>query len=424
MREYCLDLQLHGKFAGGVSKSMELPVLSQQAKLKGLDVLSTGDILHKRWFSHVRENVVEESNGVYADKNGNCYFIVGGELEDKDGIHHLFYLPSLESALELRQRLLPFGNLDCALCGRPFVKLSPEKIAENVCDVGGVFGPAHSFTPYTGIYAFYDSLKSAYGSMSDKLYFIELGLSADTFLADLISENHAYSFLTSSDAHSPWPNRLGREFVKIKMHKPDFNNLKRAFCEREDKLITLNVGLDPKEGKYHCTACSNCFLKYSLADAVALNWKCSKCGHDIKRGVRDRIMLLKNTAEGVHPNFRPDYLHILPLLEIIQSALSVKGVNTKAVNSKWFELVELFGNEIKILTEVNESELIAEGIVGEFIVAFRKGFVIYLPGGGGKYGKPIVCRSEEEFNKVSAELKFESHCPDNAPQKKILSFLK
>src|SRR3989344_4208323 len=241
MKEYNLDLQMHGLYAGGVSKNMTIPVMAEQSKLKGLNVLVTADILHKKWFEHVKKNLEEESNGVYRDLKADCNFIVGGEIEDNKRIHHLFYLPSLESAEELREKFLGKGNLDCILCGRPKLRVTAEEFAQKVDDVGGVFGPAHSFTPYTGIYAFYDSLKNAYGEMHSKLKFIELGLSADTNMADTIKENHSYAFLSSSDAHSPWPNRIGREFNRIKMEKPDFKNLKRAIEERDEKKIVLNV---------------------------------------------------------------------------------------------------------------------------------------------------------------------------------------
>lgn len=424
MPEYTLDLQLHGKFAGGVSKNMEIPVIAGQSQLKGLDIVVTGDILHKQWFEHVKQNITEESNGVYSDQGGKINFIIGGEVEDKNKVHHLFYLPSLESAQELREKLAKFGNLDCIMCGRPYIRLSPEEIAQKISEAGGIFGPAHSFTPYTGIYAHYDSLKNAYGEMHRELLFIELGLSADTDLADTISDNHKYSFLTSSDAHSPWPHRMGREFARMKMQKPDFHSLKCAFAEREEKSITLNAGLNPKEGKYHCTACNNCFAKYSIRDAEHLKWKCAKCKYDIKRGVRERIEMLSDTERGIHPKFRPPYMHMLPLAEIIQSALKSKGVETKKVQSRWISLIEKLGNEISILVDAPEEELLrADAEIGEKIIAFRKGLVHYIPGGGGNYGKPIICNSEKDFARIKEEMKYELACPDGrGPQKSLEDF--
>ena len=424
MKEYNLDLQMHGRYAGGVSKNMLIPVMAEQTKLKGLDVLVTADILHKTWFDHVKKNLEEESNGVYRDLKGDCNFIVGGEIEYNKRIHHLFYLPSLEAAQELREKFLGKGNLDCILCGRPKLRVTAEEFAQSVDDVGGLFGPAHSFTPYTGIYAFFDSLKDAYGEMHKKLEFIELGLSADTNSADRIKENHSYTFLSSSDAHSPWPHRIGREFNRIKMNKPDFKSLKKAVKEKDEKLITLNVGLNPKEGKYHCTACNSCFSKYSLEQAQQLNWKCLKCSGQIKRGARDRIEILANVKEGLHPSFRPKYVHSLPLAEIIQQAVQTKGINTKAVQSKWKDFIERFPNEIFVLVDASESELNeVDTRIAEKIMAFRKNLVLYIPGGGGDYGKPIICSSKEEMEQKKIELKNElAGISDIANQKTLGQF--
>ena len=82
------------------------------------------------------------------------------------------------------------------------------------------------------------------------------------------------------------------------MNKPNFINLKKALKEKEEKLISLNVGLNPKEGKYHLTACQSCYAKYSLKQAEKLNFKCIKCGKQIKKGVKDRILELQDTEKN------------------------------------------------------------------------------------------------------------------------------
>ena len=57
MKEYNADLQMHGIYAGGVSKSMLIPVMAGQARLKGLDILVTADVLHAKWMEHLKENI-------------------------------------------------------------------------------------------------------------------------------------------------------------------------------------------------------------------------------------------------------------------------------------------------------------------------------------------------------------------------------
>ena len=140
MKEYYSDLHTHGLYAGGVSKNMTIPVMAEQSKLKGINVLATADILHRTWMDHAKKNLEEESNGVYRDLKGNCNFIIGGELVDNKRIHHVFFLPSLESAEELREKVKDFGILDCVMCGRPKLRLSAEQVAEKIS-----YTSAHDF---------------------------------------------------------------------------------------------------------------------------------------------------------------------------------------------------------------------------------------------------------------------------------------
>ncbi len=401
VKEFNCDLQLHGPFAGGTSKNTQIPILAEQAQLKGLQVLSTADVQHGKWLEHLKQNVVETENGVFSDKNEKVHFIVGTEVEDQNRVHHLIYLSDFSRAAEFREKIKPFGNLDCSMCGRPIIRLSPEQIAEIVVDLNGIIGSAHSFTPYTGLFSKHDSVEKAYGKMASKILFLELGLSADTDWADRISANHQYSFLSSSDAHSPWPHRLGREFNRIEMKKPVFSELKKALEEREGKKIVLNAGLDPREGKYHETACNNCFAHFSMKEAEQFKWLCPNCRNPIKKGVKDRILELADLKEEKHPKFRPPYLHLLPLAEIIQQSLGVENVLSKGVQSKWKDFVERFENEIAVLVDVQEKELLEfDSSIGKFILAFRNGWVHYSPGGGGEYGKPFIALSKEEFEEL------------------------
>ena len=290
--------------------------------------------------------------------------------------------------------------------GRPTLKANAETLAERVVNAGGLIGPAHAFTPYFSVYSHFDSVKQCYGKMYEEIKFLELGLSADSYFADLIEENHNFHFLSCSDAHSPWPHRIGREFVCIELKKPNFAELKKAFDSRKEGVFTLNAGLDPREGKYHCTACNKCFQKYSFEDSVKLKWRCPKCRGLIKKGVKDRVMELAKFKEEIHPEFRPPYLHIIPLAEVIKIALGIENVMSVKVQRLWLEFVERFNSEINVLVDAPVVELQElNEPVGRKIESFRKGFVHFIGGGGGNYGTPIICDSKEEFERKKVELK-------------------
>jgi len=70
--------------------------------------------------------------------------------------------------------------------------------------------------------------------------------------------------------------------------------------------------------------------------------------------------------------------------------------------------VERLGRETKILVdepvvsiaEINES-------VAKKVESFRNGWVHYVSGGGGNYGRPVICDSAEEFERKGLELERE-----------------
>lgn len=419
MKEFNCDLHFHSPYAGGVSKNMLMPVLAEQAKLKGLHVIGTSDILHKDWLKHAKENLVE-SNGVYRHKEFDTAFIMQTEIQCQGRVHHIIFFPSIESVEELKRKFEGKGNMDSFGCGRPVIRMPAEEIAEKVSDVNAIIGPAHAFTPYFSIYAHFNNFEELYKSQAENIKFMELGLSADSYFADLIEENHKYVFLSNSDSHSPWPHRIGREFNRIRMKNPDFNSLKKAIEMKQNHEITANIGLDPREGKYHCTACTECFARYSDEDAERIRWKC-RCNGIIKKGVRDRIMELANFKKEIHPEFRPEYLRIIPLAEIIQLAFGIKNVQAKKIQSVWRDFIDQFGSEINVLLDepiINLSDINNE--IAKKVEAFRKGFVLYTPGGGGNYGKPIICNSIEELEKTEIELKNELSCETQIKTQKSL----
>jgi PHP family Zn ribbon phosphoesterase len=104
-------------------------------------------------------------------------------------------------------------------------------------------------------------------------------------------------------------------------------------------------------------------------------------GGRIKLGVADRVNLLADYEEPVHPLHRPPYLHIIPLAEIIALALGHKSVTTAGVQKSWSELTQS-RTEIEVLMEADLADLKAEPRVVESIQNFRMGRVEVMPGGG------------------------------------------
>jgi uncharacterized protein (TIGR00375 family) len=271
--------------------------------------------------------------------------------------------------------------------------MNGAEIQELVRNNGCIMGPSHAFTPWTSIYKEYDSLMDCYCETPD---FVELGLSADTDMADRIEELQEIPFLTNSDAHSPWPHRLGREFNEIDVKNISFPALARAIC---DKKITANYGFDPRLGKYHHTACTKCYQQFHPEDAIRMNMKCP-CGGTIKKGVDYRVEELATWNEPQHPTHRPPYIHIMPLAEIISLTYS-KGVTTKFVQRKWQELILHFGDEISVLIDAPMKDLAEiDPEIARRISAFRDKTLQIRVGGWCKYGEIVFNEDEEVVNEV------------------------
>lgn len=414
------DLHIHSRYSKAVSKLMTFPLLAENAKLKGLGIVGTGDILNPQWEKELLRSAQKVDEGSYEIKG--VRFLLTAEVEDNRRVHHLLIFPSIDAVMEMREKLKPYSK-DIETEGRPHVNLSAAEIADLANELDVLIGPAHSFTPWTALYKEYNSLKEAYGDA--KVHFLELGLSADSEMADRIKAHHKLTYLSNSDAHSPMPHRLGREFNRFEIEDATFDEVKKAILKRGGRKIVLNAGLDPRLGKYHLTACSKCYTKYRLEDAKRLNWRCEVCGGVIKKGVHDRILELADTNE--RPEDRPPYLHLAPLAEIIAMVLN-KGVETKAVKSVWERLLREFGSEIAVLVDVPIRSI--AGLVGDEIAkaiwAFRNEKLIVIPGGGGKYGE---IKLPEEIKKAkledleSLEIKNSEEVYHKPKQRSILDFV-
>ena len=401
------DLHIHSHYSAATSPRMDLPTLATEASRKGIQLLGTGDCLHPKWLKGIREQ--EEKKGIFyfkgngEGKDTNTTFVLTVEVEDMKRVHHLLILPSISKTEELYESFRKYSP-DIDSNGRPSLRLSGEEIAEHAKDAEALIGPCHAFTPWTALYAYHNSLRECYGDMVGYVSFVELGLSADSSYADRIKELHELTFLTNSDAHSPYPIRLAREFNRFQVEDISFDELKAAIERKRGRKPVLNVGVPPKEGKYNESACIRCYKHYSLREAMIRKWRC-ECGGLIKKGVRDRVNELAD-CDGTHPEHRPPYLHLIPLAMIIGLAVH-KSASSKSVTKIWESLLAEFGTEVNVLVDASIDDFQAVNFnldagVLEAIKAFREGEVRVIPGGGGKYGV-IELKAKETGEEMEVE---------------------
>lgn len=383
------DFHIHSCFSMASSKDMLIKNMAPKSKLKGLQLLGTGDAFHPGWLDIIERSTVPTGEGIYSSDDMD--FILTTEVEGKNKIHHLIIIPDIDIARELSEKL-PSKNKNQD--GRPKTQLDGAEILDLVRQYDCLIGPAHAFTPWTGMYKSFNSIYECYDKKPD---FVELGLSADTFMADTVGELKDFVFLTNSDAHSPWPHRLGREFNQIELEDISFSSVKKAIKHKD---VKANYGLFPNLGKYHMTACTKCYKLIDPVVAKENNMKCG-CGGRIKKGVDFRISEIADFKRPRHPDFRPPYVHLMPLAELISTVYD-KGVTTKTVQGKWQKMIDEFSTEIDVLINVAITDIEKiDSNVSRAIEAFRNGTIDVVPGGGGKYGeilldKPIIKPKNEK----------------------------
>lgn len=430
MQTYNTDLHIHSPHSIAVSKSLNLDTMVETSKKKGLHILGTGDILQPEWLKYM-ENNLEKNNGTYSYKDIN--FILQTEIEDQESVHELVFFPNFDAVKEVQKKLEPHSkNIYGDYGGRPRVNLDPPELVDIIADCGCLIGPAHAFTPFRSLFRQnkYETLKDCYEDAIKKVNFLELGLSANTDLGDRINCLENIAFLSNSDAHSQGPSSLGREFNRFEIESPSFEEIQLALARKNDRKITLNVGLHPKLGKYYNMFCNKCrrrilfkqvkkslnfdLNQYSITDnfiqffsnnpdkakkdyinQVAKNKMiCPACkeetkkNYKIKLGVSERIDVISSYEEPKHPNHRPPYINAIPLIDIIRSVKGIKSKTSKTVLNIYDKAISELGTEFEILidTPLKKIENFDPNIAS-VIKAFRDEDIEYTPGGGGTYGQ-------------------------------------
>lgn len=299
--------------------------------------------------------------------------LLGAEIEVYDEhchgpIHVLCYFPKLD-AIEQFTEWLTSKMKNVTLSSQRYYGTAKD-LQYKVKALGGIFIPAHVFTPFKSLYG-----KGVIHSLTevldpDLIDGIELGLSSDSEMADQISELHDYTFLTNSDAHSL--PKIAREYQEIMMEEPSFKEFNWALHGVEGRKISKNYGMNPRLGKYYTTVCDKC-----LEPAEKVTKACSHCGSTkIINGVFDRIKELGDADEK--KPIRPDYLHQVPL-----EYLPKLGKKT------YEKLLTRFQTEMNVIhyATLEELEEIVSKELSKTIINMREGNLRVNAGGGGKYGQ-------------------------------------
>ncbi len=391
MLTYFADLHVHV----GISESgrwIKIPtsnrltvrnILAEAAGRKGMQIIGIVDALsplvREDLSRLVGEGVLElDTQGGYR-YDGRLTLLLGAEIETSETgggtSHTLIFLPDL--ALLERFAATMAGHIRNINLSSQNAHMPLARLVNIAAGFGAAIIPAHVFTPH----------KSLYGACANRicrllddremamLAAVELGLSADTCLADRIDELADFTFLSNSDAHSL--DKIAREYNLLTLQAPSFEECCLAFARKDGRAVVANYGLDPRLGKYHRTFCQAC--DYIDPTGASFSDHCPCCGSTrVITGVLDRIGAIADRSQACHPAHRPLYHHQVPLNFI-------PGVGPKVLD----KLIAAFGSEMAVLHRAAEEDI--RSLVGpnaaSSIVSARTGAAVITAGGGGVYGK-------------------------------------
>jgi len=400
------DLHIHGRYSRATSQRMCVEEIARFARIKGLNLVGTGDFTHTKWLKELKETLVPESGTdlykVARNSESPVYFMITTEVStiftfenEVKKVHHVILTPSIEAAVQISDRLSKYGDL--AADGRPTLNMDAPHLVEEVMEVSdeNMVFPAHAWTPWFSIFgAFsgFNSVEECYQDMTKHIYALETGLSSDPPMNWRLSKLDNFALVSNSDSHSFWPWRIGREANVFELKRLYYHEVANAIRSKNEERFKFTIETDPAYGKYHWTGHRNCHVALPPAEAIKLGNVCPVCRRKLTKGVEQRVEELADRSLGFRPRGAVDFMHLLPLSEIIATVLGVDSPSTQQVWSVYNRLVEKFGDEYSVLIDASEEALstIVDEKIAEAITRVRKGRVKVVPGYDGVYGQIVI----------------------------------
>ncbi len=410
---YIADLHIHSPFSRATSKMSDLIGLAAWSRVKGINLLGTGDFTHPGWFARIKEILEPAEPGFFklkaaardavdavlppaagpAGKGAECRFVLTAEISSiykRHGkvrkVHNLLFVPDLAAAARINSQLAGIGNIQSD--GRPILGLDSRNLLEILLEQApeGFLVPAHIWTPWFSLFGSksgFDSIDECFGDLADHVFALETGLSSDPDMNRLVSALDRFALISNSDCHSP--GKLGRE-ANIFDTDFDFYAMRDSLRAPERGFLGT-IEFFPEEGKYHYDGHRKCKVCLDPVATRELKNICPVCQRPLTIGVLYRVMELADRSEPVYPDAAPGFHSLIPLDEVLGELLG-RGPATKGVMAQYWRVVSLFGSEFQLFleTEIEEIKQKYSPVLAEAVTRIRAGRVIRNSGYDGEFG--------------------------------------
>ncbi len=432
------DLHIHSKYSRACSKDLVLEKINEMCRIKGVNVVGTGDFTHPEWFREMREKLIEVQPGLYQlksvlTKNSEKleirnqklenYFLCSSEISciySKGGkcrrLHIVVLAPRLETVEKINLALGKIGNLKSD--GRPILGLDAKELARIVLEIDPrcMIIPAHIWTPWFAMFGSksgFDSIEECFEELASPrhggagIFAIETGLSSDPVMNWRVKNLDNVSIVSNSDAHSL--QNIGREANVFEIDEKNLNYDKicQIIKDKNPQDFLETIEFYPEEGMYHIDGHRSCGFSCLPNESKRLKNICPVCKKPLVIGVLNRVQELAESdrEENCVDKKRVPYKKLVGLDKIIAEALGVKSRSSKQVQKEYENLIKNFGNEFNILLNVDVVDLQKKSLseIAEGIRRMRAGELFVQPGFDGQYGV-VKIFSEKERKKYQEKL--------------------
>lgn len=396
-----LDLHIHSKHSRACSKDLTLFNLDNACRIKGVDIISTGDFTYPNWFKSIKNELIEINNsGLYrhhSAKDEKIKFILGTEVsliyKDKEKcrrIHLCIHAPNIEAAKKLNNSL--DKNYNIRSDGRPILGMNAPNLVKLCLKIhpNFIIYPAHIWTPWYSMFGSksgFDSLEECFHDQTPHIFAFETGLSSDPEMNWRISQLDNLTLLSNSDAHSL--RNIAREANIFDLTEISYIEIFNAIKNKNLDVIKKTIEFYPEEGMYHIDGHRECKFSCTFNKSNKLKNICPKCNKQLVLGVENRVNQLADRTPGKKPLKSYDYIKLIELDKIIASALNLKTRSAKKVVNEYKKIINKLGPELDILMNM-PIEIIKQNTlpnIAEGIQRVRCGKVRIQPGYDGQYGE-------------------------------------
>ena len=422
-----LDLHIHSKYSRSCSPELTLENIDRACRIKGVDIIATGDFTFPEWFSDIKNKLESipptplyqggRDVGLYKLKSAGdekVKFILSTEvaLIYKDAgkarrIHLVIHAPNLAAAEELNKYLDKDYNIRSD--GRPILGMSAPDLMKLCLGIDKKFliYPAHIWTPWFAVFGSksgFDKMEECFHEYAKDIYAIETGLSSDPEMNWRLSALDRLTILSNSDAHS-LPN-LAREANVFEMKEASYDEIYGIIKNKNFEKIKFTIEFYPEEGMYHYSGHRICGVSFTPSETKKLKGICPVCKKPLTIGVMDRVEELADRAEGFKPAKAAPFKKLVELDKIIAEALDVKSRHSAKVQIAYHDLIKRGGNELNILLDINLEDLekIVDPAIIEGIKRVREGKLIIKPGFDGQYGEIKIFDEKEKLKNKQTSL--------------------